>query len=114
MKKLFSTKENEIIEVLKNISGNGYPEIVSDLIELYSKTQFENVKIEIIHILSNLKNKNSAPYYIIGLKKLNETSINHELISACWQNGLNYSKHLDFLSTLFQKIIFIMPLNLFR
>ncbi len=102
-RKLLSTKENEIIEALKNILENGYPEIVSDLIELYSKTPFENVKNEIIYILSNLKSANSVQYFMIGLKKINKTLVNQELISTCWQNGLNYSEHLDFFIELVSK-----------
>lgn len=95
-RKLFSSNEKEVIEVLKNISEKGYPEIVTDLIGLYSSTKFESVKNQIYFILANLKDKNSVSYFMDGLKLETNPDIRTQLISACWQNGLDFSKYLEY------------------
>lgn len=102
-RKLFSTNEKEVIEVLKNISEIGYPEIITDLIGLYSSSQFENVKNQIYFILSNLKDKNSVSYFIHGLKLETNPEIRTQLISACWQNGLDYSDYLEYFIEIISK-----------
>ncbi|MBI5541770.1 MAG: hypothetical protein HY951_17045 [Bacteroidia bacterium] len=102
-RKLFSTNEKEVIEVLKNISEKGYPEIVTDLIGLYSSTTFESVKSKIYYILSNLKDKNSVSYFMDGLKLQTDSEIRNQLISACWQNGLDFSEHLEYFIEVISK-----------
>jgi hypothetical protein len=102
-KKLFSTNEKEIIEVLKNISEKGYPEIVTDLISLYSTSPFENVKTNIYFILTNLKDQNSVKHYMDGLKLQTNTDIKTQIISACWQNGLDFSNYLEYFIEIISK-----------
>lgn len=102
-RKLFSTNETEVLEVLKNISEKGYPEIVTDLIGLYSSTSFESVKSKIYFILSNLKDKNSVSFFIDGLKLQTNTEIRNQLISACWQNGLDFSEYLKYFIEVISK-----------
>jgi len=96
IRNLFSNNESEVLKVLENIKDTGYPDITSDLIKLYSVTNFENVKNETYFILVNLKNNDCIPYFIDGLKKYATEKDFQKLISSCWQNGLNFSKHLEY------------------
>ena len=102
-RKLFSTNEKEVLDVLKNISEKGYSEIVTDLISLFASSQFENVRKQTYFILSNLKDKNSVLYFMDGLKLQPESEARTQLISACWQNGLDFSNYLEYFIEIISK-----------
>jgi hypothetical protein len=97
-RKIFSANEKEVLNVLSHISEKGYPEIVTDLITLYSKTNSLLIKEQTIFILNNLKNKNSAEHFMKGLQSVKNNEIKNHLISACWQNGLDFSPYLSYFT----------------
>jgi hypothetical protein len=96
IRQLFSTDEKEVLAALAHLTENGYPEIAADLTKLYSETSSLVVKENTIYILNNLKNKNSVSHFIKGLKLVQNKESRINLISACWQNGLDYSIYLDY------------------
>jgi len=96
IRQLFSSDEKEVMAALSHITEKGYPEIATDLIKLYSETPSSLVKETTIYILNNLKNKNSVIHFVKGLIQVQNKDARIDLISACWQNGLNYSDHLDY------------------
>jgi len=97
-RKIFSANEKEVLSALSSLSEKGYSEIVTDLITLYSETKSELIKEQTIFILNNLKDKNSVLYFMNGLKTIKDNEIRIQLISACWQNGLDYSPFLSFFT----------------
>lgn len=96
IRQLFSANEKEVLAALAHLTENGYPEIATDLIKLYSETTSSLIKENTIYILNNLKNKNSVYYFVKGLKLVQNKEARINLISACWQNGLDYSIYLDY------------------
>jgi len=102
-RKIFSTNEKEVLSALSHISEKGYSEIVTDLITLYSETKSEPIKEQTIFILNNLKDKNSVEYFMKGLQTVINNEIRTHLISACWQNGLDYSPYLSCFSDIIAK-----------
>lgn len=97
-RKLFSANEKKVLSTLSNISEKGYSEIVTDLIKLYSETSSQTIKDQTLFIFNNLKDKNSVEFFIQGLKKVKNDDIRIPLISACWQNGLDFSPFLSYFS----------------
>ncbi len=97
-RKLFSSNEKEVLETLNILTEKGYPEIVPDIIKLFIENPSWNVKDQAIFILNNLKDKSSVPYFIEGLKSSGKTKCNGQLISSCWQNGLDFSPYLSFFT----------------
>ncbi|PIP54834.1 MAG: hypothetical protein COX07_03155 [Bacteroidetes bacterium CG23_combo_of_CG06-09_8_20_14_all_32_9] len=95
-KKLFSANEKEVIYTLKNISKKKYFELVTNLIDLFAKSTSKNIKNEVFNILINLKDNNSVKYFMEGLIKQTDANVRLQLISACWQNGLNYSPYINY------------------
>jgi hypothetical protein len=96
IRQLFSSNEKEVLAALSHITEKGYPEIATDLIKLYSETSSSLIKEHTIYILNNLKNKDSVAHIIKGIKRVQNKDARLNLISACWQNGLNYTDHLDY------------------
>jgi hypothetical protein len=97
-RKIFSSNEKEVLSALSSISEKGYVEIVSDLIKLYSETQSGLIKEKTIFILNNLKDKHSVKYFMDGLQIVKNIEARVQLISACWQNGLDFSSYLFYFT----------------
>lgn len=98
---LFSGKENEVIETLNTLNDKGYPEIIPDIIKVYLENPSPSVKENALFILNNLKDKASVSYFMKGLELSMNNDLRPHVISACWQNGLDFSPFL----THFIKII---------
>jgi hypothetical protein len=94
-RKIFSSNEKEVLKALSLISEKGYPEIITDIISLFTQSKSKLIKEQILFILNNLKNKNSVEHFMKGLLSIKNNEIKNPLISACWQNGLDFSPFLS-------------------
>ena len=105
-RKLFSSKTNEVLESLNAIQNNGYPEIIPDIIKVYVENENEEIKQNALFILNNLKEKESVSYFMDGLKFSENSDLRVNVISACWQNGLDFSSYIPtFLNILTEENI---------
>lgn len=95
-RKLFSANEKEVIDVLHILKENGYPEIIPDIIKVYIENNSLLVKEQALYILNNLKDKEAVPYFIKGIELSIHSELRPHLISACWQNGLDFSSYLSY------------------
>jgi hypothetical protein len=64
------------------------------LLELLSANPDEQVEKEITDILNNLKVQKAVPVLVEALLNPEYYSIRKKIITACWQNGLNYKNQL--------------------
>ena len=96
-RKLFSSNEKEVLETLNILTEKGYPEIVTDIIKVFIEHPSAEVKNSAVFILNNLKEKASVPHFMEGLKT-SKNSSHALLVSACWQNGLDFSPYLSFFT----------------
>ena len=94
-RKLFSSNAKEVIVVLDSLKENGYAEIIPDIIKVYIENPSDEVKEQALFILNNLKDKESVPYFIKGLEQSKNSVLRANIISACWQNGLDFSPYLS-------------------
>lgn len=95
IQKKFKTEDpSQIIATLNEIRVSGQALILPLIFEVLESTSAINIKEEIISILGQLKDKNSVAYIIEALTKGTVKKYRKEIITTCWQSGLDYSEHL--------------------
>lgn len=101
IKKLKSSEDKIVLNVLKYITKNGSKDILIQLIDLLKTTTNTLIRDEIINILENLKDQSCAPILVDSIKNpryFDELSI---LVSACWKNSVNFENYLDIFTDIF-------------
>ncbi len=93
-KKLQSENTAKAIEILKQIRKEGQPGLIPMLVDLLHQNRNEAINLNICNILNDIKDTQSVPYFIESLKNTKYKTLRRELISACWQSGLNFSSHI--------------------
>jgi len=111
-KLLQSAHKEQIIEGLKEFEHNRFTELIPELLHLYERNDNE-INTIIIFLLTNMKQKNGADVLIQSFKTLPWIEKHPELIRICWENGLNYSSHLDFFAELFTRSSYETALEAF-
>lgn len=95
IQKKFKTEDSsQIIATLKEIRVSGHALILPLIFEVLESTSDKSIIEEIISILGQLKDKNSVAYIIEALTKGKVKKYRKEIITTCWQSGLDYSEHL--------------------
>lgn len=99
--KLQSKNKDEVLFTIKQLRNTGNRKILPFVIDLLHSSKSSEIKTAIINLLGDLKDKNSAIEIVSALKNEKYASIRKELLSTCWQSGLDYSMHLDLFVNLF-------------
>ncbi|NJO89574.1 MAG: hypothetical protein HC831_11955 [Chloroflexia bacterium] len=100
-KKLQSTKTDEVLFTIKQLRNTGDPRILPFLFELLSTSKSEQIRSSIISLLNDLKDKNCRPEVVKALRNNNYRSIHKEILTTCWQSGLDYSNEIGLFVELF-------------
>ncbi len=97
LKSAIKTSNQELIDhALEEIKTKGDESYIIPLITFLHQTSSKEVKEIIYHLFNDLKHENSVDQLIHELENEKDLDILERLVASCWQNGLNYSKHLPF------------------
>lgn len=86
----------DVLKRLKQFRIDGKAEQLKEIIHILNISENAEIKNNIVQILNDLKDKASIPFLINEIKNSNNKEIQHILVTACWQNGLDYSAHFKF------------------
>jgi HEAT repeat protein len=87
----------ELIEhALEEIKNKGDDTYIAPLIEFLHQTTNKDVREKVYGLFTDLKHENSVDIFVNVMKNENDLDVLERLVAACWQNGLNYSKHLPY------------------
>ena len=87
----------ELIDhALDEIKAKGDDTYITPLIEFLHQNLSKELKDKIFLIFIELKQENSVDQLISEMKNEIDPDILERLVASCWQNGLNYSKHLSY------------------
>jgi hypothetical protein len=92
---LSSGKEEQVIAKLNELKSTGKPSIIPYILDLLNISSSDKVKQEVISFISNLKDQNCVPSIVKFIEENGNRDNIHQLISACWQSRLNFSKHMN-------------------
>ncbi|MBN2485471.1 MAG: hypothetical protein JXB34_05830 [Bacteroidales bacterium] len=92
--KFDSGKPAEIIGALNDMRINGKASVMPLVFRLLEQNPAKEITDEIFTLLSQLKNKECVPHIIGALQSGRLEKYNTQLITTCWQSGLDYSEHI--------------------
>lgn len=94
-RKLQSTNTEEVLFTIKQLRNTGEPKVLPLLINLLDKSQSEKINESILGLLGDLKNKNCTPELVTALENKEYKQIHKDLLTTCWQSGLDYSDNIE-------------------
>jgi len=95
LKELQSDDHLKVIEALEELRVSGKTTDIPFLLELLRQSKNPEIKSKIIGLLSNLKEKDAIPLIIEAIQNQKYAPELKQLVSCCWENGLDYSIYLS-------------------
>lgn len=92
-KSLFSGNDEVVQQALTEIRNNGTPQVVELLLDLHVVTSNKVIKNNISQLLADLKDTNTITIIANAISNPKYTKIKKELLSICWQNGMDFSPY---------------------
>jgi len=97
LKSAIKSGNPELVDhALEEIKTKGDATYIAPLIAFLHQPMNDEVRENIYRLFIDLKDENSVDQLVHELENENDLDILVRLIAACWQNGLNYSKHLPY------------------
>ena len=84
-----------IRKTLDELSEKGNSSYIPLLIELLHSTENLEIKKRIARLLSELKHSDAIPLIVDAIQNKQYVNELQYLVSACWENGMDYSNHLS-------------------
>ncbi len=94
LKNLQSTDSTKVIEALEDLKVSGKVSDIPVLVELLHLSQNQEIKSKITSLFATLKDNDAIPLLIEAIQNPKYESELRELVSACWENGLDYGDYL--------------------
>lgn len=97
LKPVYDLKSNNpeiVLQSIEWIRVTGTGAQFTELVELLHTTKNRLIKKQILKVFSELKSTDTIPLMIDALQNKRYAGELKELLSCCWQNGLNYNSYL--------------------
>ncbi|GET31757.1 hypothetical protein PbJCM13498_06200 [Prolixibacter bellariivorans] len=98
-KKILTNLQSEdslmVIETIKELRETGNSSYIPVLIELLHSTDNPEIRQKIIRLLAELKYSDAIPRIVEAIQDKKYASELKELVSVCWENGLDFSQYLS-------------------
>jgi len=91
---LFASNTEQVISAINRIKERGNKLYLPMLFELLASQPEEEVEKDIQKLLGTVKSKDSVPYFAEALENKKFKSIRRSVLTACWQNGLDFADYL--------------------
>ncbi len=111
--KLVSPQETDVIEGIREMRSLGNSETLSEVLHLLNNKPSVELTGIIFDLLNDLKMQDSAEILVHYIKNHKNSPYLRELISACWQNGLDYSQQIGLFTELAVKNDILVTIETF-
>lgn len=91
---LFSENTEVVISAISSVKKKGNKLYIPLLFNLLNSNPENEIVEEIQNLLATVKDKNTVPDFIKAIENKKYKSIWKVILTACWQNGLDFSKFL--------------------
>ena len=95
LKDLWAEDYRIVLKAIHKLRSGGSIHYIPELLKLLNKSEEEPVEKELIRFLSDVKDTAAIPYILAGLKDRNLAEARANIVSACWQSGLDFSREMD-------------------
>jgi len=93
-KNLFSAKTDVVISALEAIQRKGNKLYLPMIFDLLNSSPEPEIETEIKNLLETIKDKESVNSFLRAIEDDKYKHIRKDLLTACWQNGLDFSTFL--------------------
>lgn len=102
IKRLYANNTAQTISAIEEISQSGNSQYIPMLIDTLNNSNNVDIQNKIVKLLSEIKHKDAVEELVKAIENDKYLKIQRALISACWENGLDYT---PYLSTFIQLLI---------
>jgi aryl carrier-like protein len=85
----------KVIETLEELRVSGKVSDIPMLVEILHLTQNPEIKSKVAELFANLKESDAIPLIVEAIQNQKYAPELKELVSSCWENGLDYSNYLS-------------------
>lgn len=93
-KNLFSANTNVVISAIETIQKKGNKLYIPILFDLLNSSPETEIESEIINLLGTVKDKETVNSFVRAIEDDKYKGIRKSILTACWQNGLDFSTFL--------------------
>ena len=97
---LNSGNEDVLLDTLKRLRQEGSKELIRDIAEVIDKRPGRLVEESVFSFFNDLKQQDCVEPFMEFLANKKDKYAMPELVSACWQNGLDYSHYIRYFTDL--------------
>lgn len=94
LKGLFSADTEKVMETIEELCVSGKTSDIPAILELLHLSQEKEIKSKVHALLANLKDKQAIPLLIAAIQNERYAPELQQLVSCCWENGLDYTIYL--------------------
>jgi hypothetical protein len=98
---LFNVDNGIVIAAIEEIQNAGNADFLYPLLQLLKRNDNQKVERKVKAVFFDLKTNTAVPYIIDAIKSEESSIIRQFLVTSCWNNGLDYSEHLELFVDLF-------------
>lgn len=92
---LNSPDEGTVSETLNKLRIHGNTNVLPKVFSLFFSGKMESLREEIISFMNDVKDPQAVPVYMEAIKIYHGKKGYSDLVSACWQCGLDFSPYID-------------------
>ena len=98
--KLFSQNSDTAIPAIQSLKESGNKNYLPLLFELLTTNPDNEVETEVLKLLGSIKDKETIPVFIAALQDQKFATIRKNIVSVCWQNGMDFSEFFEVFTDL--------------
>ena len=98
--RLFSANAETVLAAVESLQEKGNKEYLPMLFEILLSAPEAEVKEAILKLLGTVKDKETIPVFIEVLQNEKYKNIRKEIITTCWQNGLDFGNYIGVFADL--------------
>ncbi|MGQ7869139.1 HEAT repeat domain-containing protein [Sunxiuqinia sp. sy24] len=95
VERLNSTDAQTAIRAIADLKESGNVNYIPTLVELLHTTSDPEIKTQVHMLLAEIKQTEAVPFLIQAIENKKYNNELQQLVSACWENGLDFSMHLS-------------------
>ncbi|QZT37116.1 HEAT repeat domain-containing protein [Halosquirtibacter xylanolyticus] len=110
---LQSGHQERISETIAMLREHGDSSSLPEVIQVLNDTQDPFVVKSILGLLADVKRTDAIPYIIDGIKHAPNAELQRNLVSICWENGMDFCSHISLFVDLVLKRDFLVAFEAF-
>ena len=110
---LQSNNQDDVLNTIKQLRDTGTSIYIPLLIELMHSTENAEIRERVFRLLSDLKHSDAIPLIIEAIENQKYSSDLKDLVSSCWENGLDFTSYLPIFVELVIKEDFLIAFEAF-